>query len=142
MGTILMLVKCLSTFQVYKLVKHTPESNIIPTITNLEIHTNDRLWKLYISQSILLQSVLPTMSLVIIGHYTFGYKPPRRSTMEILESVQVHGLNLVFLWTDFLISAERMYYKACFWTVSLGTIYTFWAIIYENCIYGYNDLGE
>ena len=34
------------------------------------------------------------------------------------------------MWTDFLLSAERFYYKATFWPVLLGSIFTIWSLIF------------
>ena len=42
---------------------------------------------------------------------------------------------------DFLLSAERMYYKAAFWSVLVGTIYTVWTVIFEIFI-NMNEEGD
>ena len=36
------------------------------------------------------------------------------------------------MWIDFLLSAERMYYKATTWPVLLGTLFTIWSLIHYH----------
>ena len=49
---------------------------------------------------------------------------------KAISSLTVHGVGCIFIWIDFLLSAERFYYKATIWPVLLGTIFTIWSLIF------------
>ena len=53
----------------------------------------------------------------------------------------MHGVSLGIIWIDFLISAERMYYKSFIWGILLGTLFTIWTLFFEFFI-NENEYGD
>ena len=49
----------------------------------------------------------------------------------VFSIVSTHGISWMLIYIDFLLSAERMYYKSVFWPVLLGILFTFWTLIFE-----------
>ena len=57
-----------------------------------------------------------------------------------VSNVLMHGGGWICILIDFILSAERLYYKATIWPILCGIIYIFWGIIFE--IAGWkNDRG-
>ena len=66
------------------------------------------------------------------------YNGQYASDIDMINSLQIHAGNTLILWLDFLLSAERLYYKGCFWPILFGTIYTIWTVVFELAI-GFNE---
>lgn len=59
----------------------------------------------------------------------------------MINKIQMHGVSCAIIWIDFLISAERMYYKSFIWGILLGTLYTIWSLFFEFFI-NENENGD
>eukprot|EP01084_Bolivina_argentea_P228695 386195_1 len=125
LATILMIIKSISTYKVYKSIQSDAQSELEKRIDN-----SHKLWKLYVIQSILLQTVLPIISMIVFNYFVFVYDGKFESTIDMIDSIQLHGVNCFILWFDFLFSMDRMYYKACLWPIVLWIIYTICTIIF------------
>eukprot|EP00483_Globobulimina_turgida_P012655 UN12678 len=81
------------------------------------------------------------MTLVLINYWIFVYSGPGHfsTQLDAISSYQKHGFAVLVVWIDFLLSAEKMYYKSVFWSVLFGTIYTIWTIIFEIFIHKTKD---
>lgn len=53
----------------------------------------------------------------------------------------MHGGGWIFILLDFMLSAERLYYKSAIWPVLLGTVFTVWTGIFAAAGLK-NDFGK
>merc|ERR1719384_2301827 len=82
------------------------------------------------------------MTVVVLNYWVLVFAPddwPDKYWM--INGVQVHGLLFVALLFDFLLSAERLYYKSCIWSMLLGFLYLIWSIIFEIFI-NFSEVGD
>ena len=127
----LMIIKCISTPIIYNIIKINP---------NQLIMAQKKIWRLYVIHNILLHTVLPCITLVVINYWLFVYDPDidaektgseTNNRASQYSSIAVHGVSAGILWIDFIISTEKMYYKSCIWSILFGTLYTIWTVIFE-----------
>ena len=88
----------------------------------------DRMYKI---QSILSRTCLPMITLVMINYWVFVSDGWPWSKGHTLSTYQVHGINALLMWCDYLLSAERMYYRSAIWSIVFGSIYEGWTLIFE-----------
>ena len=48
-----------------------------------------------------------------------------------LQSILIHGVSWILILIDFLLSAERFYYKATIWQFFYALVYVLWTLIFE-----------
>ena len=71
-----------------------------------------------------------TKHVLLYSYWAFVYSGGWDSVAKGVSSVTVHGVGCLFIWIDFLLSAERFYYKATFWAVLFGTLFAIWSLIF------------
>ena len=74
--------------------------------------------------------VTMTNHVLLYSFWEFVYNGGWSSVATAISSVSVHGIGCIFIWVDFLLSAERFYYKATIWACLLGSIFTIWSLIF------------
>eukprot|EP01084_Bolivina_argentea_P160816 279999_1 len=84
---------------------------------------------------------VPTTGMVALNYFAFVCPWSWSSPGAFLAAIQLHGINMILIWLDFYLSAQQMYYKAAFWSIMLGTVYTMWTIIFEIFI-NLNESGD
>ena len=114
-----MIIKCISTITIYKIRD------------NQLLNGYTKIWKLYVIHNILLQTIIPSLTLIVCNYWVFIYNGQFSSTLSMYSSILVHGVSCIIIWIDFLISAEKMYYKSIIWPVLFGIMFTIWSIIFE-----------
>ena len=92
--------------------------------------------RLYTVQSILSQTALSMTSGAAIAYWvaqnsTYSSHDPK---LKNVNKFQVHGVNALYMWIDYLISAERVECKSIIWSLTFWTLYTIWNIIFEFTI--------
>ena len=133
LAMILMIIKCISTPTIYNIIRINP---------NQLINAQKKIWRLYVIHNILLQTVIPSITLVVVNYWLFVHDPeyddPETSTETTSEernitfysSIGVHGVSGLIVWIDFIISTEKMYYKSCIWSILFGTLFTIWTGVF------------
>eukprot|EP01083_Nonionella_stella_P035193 96140_1 len=131
-----MIMKTICTFEVNAKRHKDNDYNLSQSLSS-----DDPMWKLYIWNSILSQMSVPAVAMLSLNYFAFVCTFRWSSAMSAVESIQIHGGNMILVWLDFYLSAERMYYKASVWPILLGTVYTIWTIIFELTL-NMNDQGD
>ena len=87
--------------------------------------------RLFTCQTVLTETALPVMTLVMIIFWTIDFKGSFPSALLAFNSLQTHVLDCVVMWVDYILSAEALHYKSMIWPIVFGTVYQIWVIIFE-----------
>ena len=77
----------------------------------------------------------------MFNYWAFEFTGEFSSAIEGFNSLQVHVVNCVITWIDYLLSAEAVYYKSAIWSILFGTVFNIWIIIFEAAGWE-NENGE
>ena len=77
----------------------------------------------------------------MFNYWAFEFTGEFSSAIKELNSLQVHVVNCVITWIDYLLSAEAVYYKSAIWSILFGTVFNIWIIIFEAAGWE-NENGE
>jgi len=90
---------------------------------------------LHHNQHVLMATGLSATSVVALNYWAFTYDPSDKgTTIQQLHRVQVHGINALLMWVDYLLSAERMRWKSIMYPCLFGILYAIWSIIFDFTI--------
>ena len=78
---------------------------------------------------------------VMFNYWIFEFTGNFASWYSAFNSLQVHVVNCVITWIDYLLSAEAVYYKSAIWSILFGTAFQIWIIIFEAASWE-NEYGE
>ena len=54
--------------------------------------------------------------------------------MTEMNRIQTHGVNAVLMWIDYLLSAERIYYRSALLPILFSSLYAIWTVVFEFTI--------
>jgi len=91
---------------------------------------------LYTVQSILTPTALPVATVVALMYWTAGIDTfsSHDRTLKNINKFQVHGINALLMWMDYLISAELIRFRSVLKPFMFWTIYSAWNIAFEFTI--------
>ena len=80
---------------------------------------------LYLLHKILLCISLSSLTIIVLQYWVLVYDD------FSFRSIQSHGLSLIPIVTDFVLSLERLLYKNGIWVILFCVCYTLWSIIFS-----------
>ena len=64
----------------------------------------------YPIQSVLTRATLPAVTLVMVNYWTMEFEG--FGTLNKVSTIQIHGVNALFMWIDYLLSLELIHYRS------------------------------
>jgi len=88
---------------------------------------------LFTVQCKLQRIALPMVTLIALQYWIMEFDASKWTgdLLTEMDRIQSHGVNAILMWTDYLLSAERIYYRSAILPIVFGVIYVVWTVVFE-----------